>query len=173
MKKSFKKFLAFFGERKIAVEGTENVATFIEAFSGKKFGNGAFRVLKREDLQKWHNVVLELFPNLWTDFKLFGFDWLGRFYATDEKENIIFVFDPATNEVMDLLCGFSFFVNEILPKSAKDILALKLYKNYLKSNREPVYSSCVGYKIPLYLGGEDTLENLEIIDLEVYWSISA
>lgn len=36
----------------------------------------------------------------------------------------------------------------------------------------PVRSAdCVGYRVPLFLGGKDTVENLEVIDLEVYWSV--
>jgi Domain of unknown function (DUF1851) len=31
---------------------------------------------------------------------------------------------------------------------------------------------CTGYKVPLFLGGKDPAENLEVIDLEVYWSLS-
>jgi Domain of unknown function (DUF1851) len=31
---------------------------------------------------------------------------------------------------------------------------------------------CVGYQVPLFLGGKDSLENLEITDLDVYWSLS-
>jgi hypothetical protein len=31
---------------------------------------------------------------------------------------------------------------------------------------------CVGYKVPLFLGGQDVVENLELTDLDVYWSIS-
>jgi hypothetical protein len=29
----------------------------------------------------------------------------------------------------------------------------------------------VGYRVPLFLGGSDTLENLEVTDLDVYWTI--
>jgi hypothetical protein len=31
---------------------------------------------------------------------------------------------------------------------------------------------CVATKVPFFLGGKDSVENLEIIDLEVYWSLS-
>ena len=30
---------------------------------------------------------------------------------------------------------------------------------------------CVGYKIPLFLGGNDEISNLEITDMEIYWGI--
>lgn len=173
MSKCFEKFLKFFGEKKTVVEGIENVSTFTEAFSGKEFENGAFKVFKKEETEKWNNVVKEMFPNFSEQFLLFGYDWLGRFYATNEAENIIFVFDPSTNDIMDLENAFALFINKTLLKNANDILALKLYKKYLKKNSKPVFSNCVGYKVPLFLGGEDSLENFEESDMEVYWSISA
>ena len=173
MSKCFEKFLKFFGEKKTVVEGIENVSTFTEAFSGKEFENGAFKVFKKEETEKWNNVVKEMFPNFSEQFLLFGYDWLGRFYATNEAENIIFVFDPSTNDIMDLENAFALFINKTLLKNANDILALKLYKKYLKKNSKPLFSNCVGYKVPLFLGGEDSLENFEESDMEVYWSISA
>lgn len=32
------------------------------------------------------------------------------------------------------------------------------------------HGDCVGYQVPLFLGGHDTVDNLEIIDLDVYWT---
>jgi hypothetical protein len=34
------------------------------------------------------------------------------------------------------------------------------------------YKECIGYKVPLFLGGKDTTDNFEIADLEVYWEIT-
>lgn len=173
MNKCFEKFLKFFSEKKVATQGAENVLTFTEAFSGKEFGNGLFKVFKKEENEKWNGVVKEMFPEFQEKFLLFGYDWLGRFYATNEFENIVFVFDPSTNDIMSLENEFAYFVNKTLPKNANDILALKLYNKWLKKNSKPLFSNCVGYKVPLFLGGEDTLNNYEESDLEVYWSISA
>ena len=30
--------------------------------------------------------------------------------------------------------------------------------------------TCFGYQLPLFLGGEDALANLELSDLDVYWT---
>ena len=43
------------------------------------------------------------------------------------------------------------------------------WKNY--SNVKLKYGRCAGYKIPLFLGGEDIVSNLEDNDMEVYWEI--
>ena len=32
---------------------------------------------------------------------------------------------------------------------------------------------CVGYRVPLFLGGQDVVDNLEVSDLGVYWSLCA
>jgi hypothetical protein len=32
---------------------------------------------------------------------------------------------------------------------------------------------CIGYKKPLFLGGVDWIENLETIDMDVYWTVTA
>ena len=32
---------------------------------------------------------------------------------------------------------------------------------------------CVGYKTPLFLGGKDVMDNLEILNLDVYWTLTA
>ena len=31
---------------------------------------------------------------------------------------------------------------------------------------------CGGYRIPLFLGGADSLENMEVSDMEVYWDMT-
>jgi hypothetical protein len=32
---------------------------------------------------------------------------------------------------------------------------------------------CVGYRKPLFLGGADNLTNVEMLDLDVYWTLTA
>ena len=35
------------------------------------------------------------------------------------------------------------------------------------------FDRCLGLKIPAFLGGEETLENLDPSDMDVYWSFNA
>ena len=39
------------------------------------------------------------------------------------------------------------------------------------SNVEIEFGRCAGYKVPLFLGGDDIVENLEDSDMEVYWEV--
>lgn len=44
---------------------------------------------------------------------------------------------------------------------------------HLSGHYELLHSQCAGYKVPLFLNGQDTLDNLEVSDMEVYWEIMA
>jgi hypothetical protein len=35
----------------------------------------------------------------------------------------------------------------------------------------PKLNECVGYKVPSFFGGKDVLENMELSDLDVYWTL--
>ncbi|MDE6016154.1 MAG: DUF1851 domain-containing protein [Acetatifactor sp.] len=51
-------------------------------------------------------------------------------------------------------------------------MAEPFFKDWMEYSKEPIeYDRCAAYKIPLFLGGEDTETNLENSDMEVYWSI--
>ena len=32
-------------------------------------------------------------------------------------------------------------------------------------------TKCVGYELPLFVGGQDSLDNMEVSDWEVYWVV--
>ena len=134
MNRCFKNFLKFFGENKTEIESLETVFNFRASFFGREFGDGVFKVFIEDEIEKWNSAVLEMFPDSKIDFILFGYDWLGRFYATNKSENIIYVFDPGTNEILDLEDSFDHFINEMITKNANDILALKLHKKWLRKN---------------------------------------
>jgi Domain of unknown function (DUF1851) len=54
-------------------------------------------------------------------------------------------------------------------------LAASFFASWARANPEllPLGAmQCAGYKVPLFLGGKDSVDNLEIVDLEVYWSLS-
>jgi type VI secretion system (T6SS) immunity protein Tdi1 len=53
-------------------------------------------------------------------------------------------------------------------------LASDFFDEWSQANPEQLSirsDTCVGYRVPLFLGGSDMIENLEIVDKDVYWSI--
>lgn len=52
-------------------------------------------------------------------------------------------------------------------------LAESFFHSWLNAGGSPpLRTQCVGYRQPLFLGGTDTVPNLELTDLNVYWDIA-
>lgn len=65
----------------------------------------------------------------------------------------------------------SFHDSEII-KSPDAALDASFYQSWRAAGgAPPAYDQCIGYRVPLFLGGEDGISNLEASDLDVYWSI--
>lgn len=51
-------------------------------------------------------------------------------------------------------------------------LAKSFFHKWKKSGgASPAHSQCVGFRQPLFLGGADDLDNLELSDIDVYWHL--
>ncbi len=172
----FSNFLKFFN-KEMEVVGTGNsYKDFIDNFSGMQFGEGVFNVFKKEDIKKWSDIVGEAFVDYAGKFNLFAYDWLGRCFAVcfmkDKKEKIL-MFDISTNEALTLDSSLTSFLDDILPIETDGCIARTFFEEWRDySNEKLLYGNCIGYKKPLFLGGSDELENLENIDMDVYWSIT-
>ena len=67
----------------------------------------------------------------------------------------------------------AFHDSEII-EHREEALAAAFYSRWLSlGGGIPGLSQCVGYKRPLFLGGEDSVANLEVSDLDVYWTVAA
>ena len=73
---------------------------------------------------------------------------------------------------MELTTNIQSFQNDELTGFGEAVLASNLHKEWLACGGvEPAYMECIGFKKPLFLGGGDDLENLELSDLDVYWHL--
>ena len=81
--------------------------------------------------------------------------------------------EPGTGQALEIPATFMDFHNQELVQYQNEALAVEFYKAWQASDGEiPAIEQCLGYKKPLFLNGTDTVENLEIVDMEVYWSIA-
>ncbi|NML34241.1 T6SS immunity protein Tdi1 domain-containing protein [Paraburkholderia antibiotica] len=154
------------------------VQDFFSRFAGTSFNNGLYRVLVWNDVQRWNAAVEDAFPAFKGAIVPFGIDWLGRIFALDSRRVVkgrpaVSIFEPGTGQVLEVPCDIESFHDEELV-DYKDASLAELYFNewVRRGGSGPSYSQCVGYQRPLFLGGVDTVENLELIDLDVYWTIS-
>ena len=149
--------------------------SFMTIYGGKTFLNGIYRVHQISDIEKWTNIVCEAFPAYKGRIKVFGFDWLGRSFALDTIRNTVLLFEPGTKEVLDIPANFVDFHNIEIAEYHEDSLASKFFYKWFETNNGFVlaHNQCAGYKVPLSLNGDDSLENLEVTDMEVYWGLMA
>lgn len=168
-------FLLFFNE-KIVIEYSEDLYNdFIMQLGGKRFGHGLFNSFSKDNVKKWTEIVSEAYPEFQNLFKIFGYDWLGRCFGIDLRKSTYgntLMFEIGTNDVLEIPCTFDKFLNEEIPLYADACLAKSFFDEWMNNFGKPiVYGRCAGYKVPLFLGGEDSVNNLEDSDMEVYWSV--
>jgi hypothetical protein len=150
---------------------------FLSNFQGETFGNGIYRIHKLEDIQKRNEKILQIFPKFKGRISCFAFDWIGRQFSIDNGriENgqpLIIMFEPGTGETLEIPCDFMDFHEIEIPCYHDACLASEFFEIWNSTNPEAIkHSECVGYKVPLFLGGEDLVNNLEKNDMEVYWHI--
>lgn len=171
----FNNFCKFFGVNKEFSILKTPYDTFIRAFSGKQFGNGMFNVFWEKDMQQWRDNVCMAYPMIEGEIEVFGYDWLGNCFGICKNENEdeqVYLYEIGTGEILIVANSFEEFINEEIPNNTQACLAEKFYEEWLDSSGiEVKYDKCIGYKIPLFMGGEDNINNLEENDLDVYWGV--
>jgi len=150
---------------------------FFSEFSGCSFNNGLYRTLSTDSIGEWNRIVSSAFSIDPGSLICFGYDWLGRFFALDldrfaDDEPLVLMFEPGTGDVLEIPASFAQFHELELIVHRTECLEPEYYEEWLDTGNDPLpHDRCAGYKVPLFLGGEDTVENLEPSDMEVYWVI--
>lgn len=159
--------------------GATRMTAFLAEHGGASYSEGMYRIFTVVDMARWTEIALEQFPEFRGRVFCFGADWLGRIFALDFKrldssQFLVFMMEPGTGQVLEIPATFMQFHDHELVQRQDAALAASSYKRWLSSGGpQPTFQQCVGYKKPLFLNGEDDAPNLEIVDMEVYWSISA
>lgn len=149
----------------------------IAAFGGKTFCEGLYRVLRSDQLISTRESIEQGFPEYVGRILPFGYDWLGRYFAIDYarvENNIpqVLRIESGAGEAMEIPASIENFHNVELVEYADDALSVPFWEQWRDINPGSIdHSKCVGYKVPLFLGGADILSNLEIIDVDVYIEI--
>lgn len=157
--------------------GVAGPADLLVGYAGATFENGLYRLHTIEAIPKWDGLVGDAFPAFRARVRCFGYDWLGRQFALDRAriqggEWLVLMIEPGTGQALEIPATFRSFHSEELVDYDNEALASEFFREWRSRHGRPLLAhECVGYRVPLFLGGEDDVENLEIIDLEVYWTI--
>lgn len=159
--------------------GARGACSIIERLGGVSFNYGIYRVHSLEIISKWNEIVGRAFPESAGNICCFGVDWLGRQFAVDRNRLVdgdpgVVFFDPADGSAHEIDANLLSFHCVELIKHPDAALALEAFLIWKSENVGPLRpDECIGYKMPLLLGGLDQIDNMEVVDLEVYWHVSA
>lgn len=146
-------------------------------FGGGSFRNGLYRIVRAGDLAVWKRRVSIGFPQFESRIVCFGYDWLGTVFALDTDRLVdgrpgVVMFEPGTGKALVIPCNLRSFHDSGLIEFGEAALAINFHQAWLAAGGSvPSYHQCAGYKTPLFLGGKDIVECLEISDIDVYWHI--
>ena len=80
--------------------------------------------------------------------------------------------EPGTGKTLEIPCNLLTFHDNELVDYREEALAEGFHTQWLvKCGVIPKQEQCIAYKQPLFLGGKDTIENLELSNLDVYWTL--
>lgn len=157
----------------------KELSAFLTEFGGGSYRQGLYRVHLPAEVENRTAMVVAAFPAFDGRVTCFADDWLGRHFALDASRAIldkaaVVMFEPGTGEALEIPCDLTEFHEQEIIDHEDAALASGFFVEWLRAgNLRPARGQCAGYKQPLFLGGNDTIENLELSDLGVYWSLMA
>lgn len=161
------------------VPDQQGLSEFISQYGGASFGGNLYRIVTASKIDSWNARIEAAYPEFTGHITCFAYDWLGRAFALnqmrleDGKPGVT-MFEPGTGEALEIPCNLQTFHSDELLEFGEAALAISFYEDWLGAGgASPSLDQCVGYKKPLFLGGVDDLENLELSDLDVYWHLTA
>ncbi len=167
-----------FGKR---LPNTNSVAgwdEFMAKFAGATCLRGLYRIHNAQSGQIADAFVREAFPDV-AFSTCFGFDWCGRQFAFNphsvrpEGPDVILL-DPVEGQAYEMPYGFEQLHDLVLFQQREIVLMINEFAEWMQQPIAPEtlgVNSCVTHEVPLFLGGKDELDNLELADIEVTWSL--
>lgn len=153
--------------------GVRGYMELARASVGLPLCGGLMRILTAREGHAAKEFVSAGFPEFSSRATPFGVDWLGSILAIDRaRPSGLVVIEPGSAEAFEIDESFVEFFDVDLVDDPDTYLAADLYREWQKrGGRAPGVGECVGFKVPLFLGGSGSPDNLELVDLEVYWSL--
>jgi hypothetical protein len=160
------------------LQSADGYSLLAERFAGCTFENGLYRLHDQDSGTRCEGLIAGAFPDFAQRVCPFGYDWLGRQFALDagrveDQEALVLMMEPGTGQALEIPMSFAVF-HEELDNLREPALAAGFFIQWAQAHPDQTPlapDDCVGYRVPLFLGGKDLLENLETINMEIYWSI--
>lgn len=185
----FERFLASFEvDRSSAIAAWEdpsngrvpNLEELTSNWGGASFGSGIYRIHTKKTFDAAVGAIGEYLPRGRSGAIPFAFDWLGRNYVVDllafsQGSHMVLIVDLGEGRVFEVPGDLSSFHDIELVDYSDEALAASWFADWrgLHGDGALRFDQCVGYRTPIFLGGADDDDNLEVSDIDVYWSITS
>lgn len=143
--------------------------------AGSTFDYGLYRIPTLEKMLRWTNVIGQLNSKYSNKAFCFAYDWWGRIFAVmpQPTDYLIWMIDPATGQDYKMVSNLAHFHDVDLVEEGDNVLDKSMFTEWYKqSHCNLQLHECVGFRIPLFLGGKDVISNMEVTDMDVYWSFN-
>lgn len=155
--------------------GTPGYVELARRAAGLPLCGGLLRFADARAGESATEFIREGFPGLAGRAVPFAVDWIGRVTALDlARQPGLLLIEPGSAAAFEIDESFVGFFNLDVVDDPDLFLAAELLRLWQAAGGDiPGVGQCVGFKVPLFLGGVGSAANLEMTDLEVYWSFSA
>jgi hypothetical protein len=163
-----------------ALASVTGYARLADEARGATYDDGLYRFCDSDSGPMLLGLLTTMFPDFAQRGTPFGFDWLGRIFAidirrTEHGEPLVLLMDSGAGEALEIPLTFAQFHDQ-LDSLREPALAAGFFDRWANADPTSVplpYGACIGYRVPLFLGGKDDVDNLEVTDLDVYWKLNA
>lgn len=141
---------------------------------GRSFNHGLIRFHSSVSRPLWARIIkdhIRLNPS--ETLPLF-FDWEGKNIFYHRESGRTYFVDPSTNEVDWLTESIPELLEKVCSDEGPDILDEEDFEVARQHLGEPSlgFDECMGFVLPLFLGGSEEPSNREVTDMEVFWEIN-
>lgn len=144
----------------------------LEQLGGRSFGNGLLRIFRPEDIQEYTDDIHRGFRGYEGTFRVFAYDWQGRIFAEAlDEEGCIYRYDIGRGVAERFPATLLSFFDQVCLMYPDEVLGFSDFLNWLGLFGPLAYEDCASYLVPPYLGGEETLDNMEVTSLTVHWGL--
>ncbi|MFJ2746145.1 hypothetical protein ACIO3O_41525 [Streptomyces sp. NPDC087440] len=147
--------------------------------AGATLADGLLRFHTPASARQAYLACVRLVPDVEERFYPFAFDWQGREMALDigadgdDADRHVLVVDPGTGAGLATGLGLADWLAAASDEGAEaDPFAQQAYAHWCAAVPEagaPAFDQVVGYRVPLFLAGEDDVHNQELRDRAEYF----
>lgn len=149
---------------------------------GASFDGGLLRIHDSVTGPEYAELVhLAFGDQLSVEADVIAYDWSGRQFVVDRPRKVlrrgaplVFGADPATGNVDEVASVDEFLAFLQLP-NVGEAMQENVFRAALAAHgiTSLAFDQVIGMRTPMFFGGQDTIDNTEVIDASVYWTLNA